>query len=59
MFKPTDAPGIPVGKLHDRVIAGRAVGKQFGGPKLKDGNANDDVFVIVGVTLAMAVKASG
>ena len=42
-----------------RVIAGRAVGKQFGGPKLKDGNANDDVFVIVGVTLAMAVKASG
>ena len=54
------APGTPVPKVQLvlRVVPDNP-GRQFGGPKLNVGNANDDVFVIVGVTLAIVVKLSG
>jgi len=53
------APGAPIGKLQVRVVPGIAASMQFGGPELNVGSANDDVFVIVGVTLAMVLKLSG
>jgi len=57
--KRTSAPGAPIGNVHVRVVPGKVPSMQFGGPELNVGNANDDVFVIVGVTFAIVLKLSG